>query len=101
MIHEPLTKLQCSPTSDGSAGAIVACERFVDEHDLWDRAIEIAGQAMVTDLRLDLRRATPTASRSSATTCRKQAADRAYEEAQVGTDDVDVSSCTTASAPTS
>ena len=36
MIHEPLTKLQCSPTSDGAAAAIVASERFVDEHDLWE-----------------------------------------------------------------
>src|SRR3954454_22927773 len=49
-IYEPLTKLQCSPTSDGSAAAIVASERFVDEHDLWERAIEIAGQAMATDM---------------------------------------------------
>ena len=56
MIHEPLTKLQCSPTSDGSACAIVASERYVDEHGLWDQAVEIAGQAMVTDLSLDLRR---------------------------------------------
>ena len=50
MIHEPLTKLQCSPTSDGSACAIVASERYVEEHGLGDQAIEIAGQAMVTDL---------------------------------------------------
>src|SRR5207248_3256989 len=53
MIHEPLTKLQCSPTSDGAAAVIVASERFVDEHDLWNSShppIEIAGQAMVTDL---------------------------------------------------
>ena len=50
MIHDPLTKLQCSPTSDGSACAIVASERYVDEHGLWDQAVEIAGQAMVTDL---------------------------------------------------
>lgn len=49
-IYAPLTKLQCSPTSDGSAAAIVASERFVDEHDLWDGAVEIVGQAMVTDL---------------------------------------------------
>ena len=34
MIHEPLTKLQCSPTSDGAACAIVASERYVDEHEL-------------------------------------------------------------------
>ncbi len=50
MIHDPLTKLQCSPTSDGSACAIVASERYVDEHDLWGQAIEIVGQSMVTDL---------------------------------------------------
>jgi sterol carrier protein 2 len=88
MIHEPLTKLQCSPTSDGSACAIVASERFVDAHDLWDRAIEIAGQAMVTDLR----------STFDEGSCIKvvgydmseEAARRAYEEAGVGPDDVDV-----------
>jgi acetyl-CoA acyltransferase len=49
-IYAPLTKLQCSPTSDGSAAAVVASERFVDAHDLWQQAIEIAGQSMVTDL---------------------------------------------------
>jgi acetyl-CoA acyltransferase len=49
-IYAPLTKLQCSPTSDGSAAAVVASERFVDGHDLWDRAVEVAGQSMVTDL---------------------------------------------------
>src|SRR4029079_4172331 len=37
-IHSPLTKLQCSPTSDGSGAVIVASERFVDEHGLWDSA---------------------------------------------------------------
>src|SRR3954449_4457901 len=50
MIHEPLTKLQCSPTSDGSGAAVIASERFVEEHGLGDRAIEIAGQSMVTDM---------------------------------------------------
>src|SRR4029453_10183710 len=47
---EPLTKLQCSPTSDGAGAAIVASERFVDEHGLGDRAVEIVGQALVTDM---------------------------------------------------
>ena len=55
MIHEPLTKLQCSPTSDGSGAALVASERFVEEHDLSGQAVEIVGQAMVTDTALDLR----------------------------------------------
>ena len=49
-IYAPLTKLQCSPTSDGSAAAVVASERFVEQHDLWDGAIEIVGQSMVTDM---------------------------------------------------
>jgi acetyl-CoA acetyltransferase len=89
MIHEPLTKLQCSPTSDGAAAAIVASERFVDERDLWDQAIEIAGQAMVTDL---------SSSFAEDTDCikivgydmSKEAARRAYEEAGVSPQDVDV-----------
>ncbi|MFE1776449.1 lipid-transfer protein [Streptomyces sp. NPDC059008] len=48
-IHPPLTRLQCSPTSDGAAAAVVASERFVREHGLADRAVEIAAQAMTTD----------------------------------------------------
>ncbi|MFI6003997.1 lipid-transfer protein [Streptomyces sp. NPDC051366] len=48
-IHEPLTKLQCSPTSDGAAAAVVVSERFVVRHGLHDKAVEIVGQAMTTD----------------------------------------------------
>jgi acetyl-CoA acyltransferase len=88
VIHEPLTKLQCSPTSDGSGAAIVASERFVDEHGLWDQAVEIAGQALVTDM----------ASTFDERSCikivgydmSKEAARQAMEEAQVGIDDVQV-----------
>ena len=49
MIYDPLTKLQCSPTSDGSGAAILASEDFVDKHGLADQAVEIVGQAMTTD----------------------------------------------------
>jgi acetyl-CoA acyltransferase len=49
MIYDPLTKLQCSPTSDGSAAAILASEAFVDKHGLAGQATEIVGQAMTTD----------------------------------------------------
>ncbi|ABL04559.1 lipid-transfer protein [Mycobacterium ulcerans] len=49
MIYEPLTKLRCSPTSDGSGAAILASESFVDSHGLAGRAVEIVGQAMTTD----------------------------------------------------
>lgn len=48
-VHRPLTKLQCSPTSDGAAAAVVASERFVREHGLAERAVEIVAQAMTTD----------------------------------------------------
>jgi len=48
-IYEPLTKLQCSPTSDGAGCAIVCSEDFVKKHGLEGQAIEIVGQAMHTD----------------------------------------------------
>jgi acetyl-CoA acyltransferase len=88
VIHEPLTKLQCSPTSDGSACAIVASERFVDEHDLWPHAVEIAGQAMVTDLRSTFDEGS--CIKIVGYDMSKEAARRAYEEAEVSAGDVDV-----------
>ncbi|GAA3130030.1 lipid-transfer protein [Streptosporangium carneum] len=48
-IHEPLTRSQCSPTSDGAGAAVVVSERFVREHGLQDRAVEILAQTLVTD----------------------------------------------------
>lgn len=50
MIYAPLTKLQCSPTSDGSAAAILASEAFVKKNNLQDRAVEIMALEMATDL---------------------------------------------------
>ncbi|MFC4603993.1 lipid-transfer protein [Rhodococcus kronopolitis] len=49
MIHAPLTRSQCSPTSDGAGAAIVVSERFVREHGLEDQAVEIVAQALTTD----------------------------------------------------
>lgn len=49
-IFDPLTKLQCCPTSDGAAAAIVCSENFVIRHGLFEQAIEILGMEMVTDL---------------------------------------------------
>jgi len=45
-----LTRPMCSPTSDGSAAAIVASEAFVERHGLADQAVEIVGQSLVTDV---------------------------------------------------
>ncbi|KAL1129993.1 hypothetical protein AAG570_012936 [Ranatra chinensis] len=49
-VYGPLTKLQCCPTSDGAAAAILANEEFVIRHGLQDRAVEILAMEMVTDL---------------------------------------------------
>ncbi len=40
----------CSPTSDGSGAAVLASEAFVERHGLADQAVEIVGQALVTDV---------------------------------------------------
>lgn len=48
-IYGPLTKLQCCPTSDGSAAAILASEQFVIKHKLQNQAVEIVGMEMATD----------------------------------------------------
>ena len=50
MIHDPLTKLQCCPTSDGGASAIVVSEAFLKARPhLRSQAIQIAGQHLATD----------------------------------------------------
>ena len=50
MIHEPLTKLQCCPTSDGGAAAVVVSQEFLDARPhLKEQAVLIAGQCLATD----------------------------------------------------
>ncbi|QKG20492.1 lipid-transfer protein [Actinomadura verrucosospora] len=88
MIFDPLTKLQCSPTSDGAAAAVVVSERFVDEHGLWDQAVEIAGHHIATD--------TPESFADNSSIqvvgfgVSQLAARKAMDEAQVSIEDVDV-----------
>jgi acetyl-CoA acetyltransferase len=88
MIYEPLTKLQCSPTSDGSAAAIICSEDVVRKHGLEDQAVEIIGQAMVTDTE-----ATFTEHDSIHLVgydMSKQAAEKVYAQAGITPNDVDV-----------
>ena len=50
MIHPPLTKLQCSPTSDGAGAAVIVSQAFLDARpELKSQAILIAGQVLMTD----------------------------------------------------
>ena len=89
LVHDPLTRLQCSPTSDGSAAAVVVSERFLDGHNgLAARAVEIVAQSMVTDLESTF------ADRSARSIVGVQmtakAAREVYEQAQAGPEDVQV-----------
>lgn len=88
VIYEPLTKLQCSPTSDGSGAAIIASERFVDEHGLGERAVEIVGQAMVTDMRSTFDDNSAISLVGAQMT--REAGRQAFEQANLGPQDVQV-----------
>ncbi|MFQ5472602.1 MAG: lipid-transfer protein [Dehalococcoidia bacterium] len=88
MVHAPLTKLQCCPTSDGSGAAVLASEAFVHKHSLEDQAIEILGQAMATDT------ADTFESKSSikliGSEMTRIAAQSVYDQSGLGPEDVDV-----------
>ena len=87
MIYPPLTKLQCCPTSDGSAAAVVVSERFVREHGLEDQAIEILGKAMVTDFETTFNGSDMSLAGFDMS---RAAADSVYEQSGYGPEDVDV-----------
>ncbi len=88
MVYEPLTKLQCCPTSDGAGAALLVSEDFVKKHGLHKTAVEIAGMAMTTDL----------PSTFEEKSCIKligydmtqTAAKKAYEQSGLGPENVDV-----------
>ncbi|KAJ9650682.1 hypothetical protein H2198_010018 [Neophaeococcomyces mojaviensis] len=49
-VYDPLTKLQCCPTSDGGAAAVLVSQAFLDARPhLKDQAVLIAGQQLATD----------------------------------------------------
>lgn len=49
-VHKGVTKLQCCPTSDGAAAAILVSQAYLDAHpSLVPQAVEIVGQEMLTD----------------------------------------------------
>ncbi|MEU3408759.1 lipid-transfer protein [Streptomyces sp. NPDC006670] len=86
-IHDPLTKLQCSPTSDGAAAALVVSERFVVAHGLHDKAVEIVAQAMTTDTEASFGGSCIDVVGKPMTAA---AARRVYEDSGLGIEDVDV-----------
>jgi acetyl-CoA acetyltransferase len=88
MVFEPLTKLQCCPTSDGSAAAVLVSEDVVRRHALEDRAIEIAGMAMTTDFPSSFEERSAIKLVGSDMT--KAAAQAVYEQSGLGPEDVQV-----------
>ncbi|MET7602726.1 lipid-transfer protein [Streptomyces avermitilis] len=87
-VHRPLTKLQCSPTSDGAAAAVVVSERFAQRHALGDRAVEVVAQAMTTDTEESF--ASGSCIDVVGRPMSREAARRVYERAGLGIEDVDV-----------
>ncbi|MEW2062178.1 lipid-transfer protein [Streptomyces sp. NPDC007002] len=87
-VHRPLTKLQCSPTSDGAAAAVVVSERFVERNALGERAVEIAAQAMATDTEASF--ASGSCIDVVGAPMTRAAAERVYAVSGLGPDDLDV-----------
>ncbi len=88
MVYEPLTKLQCCPTSDGSGAAVLASEDFVRKHKLESQAVEILGMAMATDLPSTFEE--KSCIKMVGYDMSKTAARKAYDQAGVGPKDVSV-----------
>jgi acetyl-CoA acetyltransferase len=85
-VCQPLTRFQCCPPTSGAAAALIASEAFARRHGM-ARAVRMGGQALVTDR--------PSSFEGSAIDavgyrigC--EAAERAFQEAGVGADEIDV-----------
>jgi acetyl-CoA acetyltransferase len=87
MVYDPLTRLQCCPTSDGGAAVVVASERFVKQHGLEAKAVEIVGQAMTTDFDNNFDGSDMSVAGYHMT---EAAARAAYEESGLGPEDAQV-----------
>jgi acetyl-CoA acyltransferase len=88
VMHEPLTKLQCCPTSDGAGAAVLASEDFVRRNGLEAKAVEIAGMAMTTDYPSTFEEKSSIKLIGSDMT--RTAAEKVYEQSGIGPENVDV-----------
>ena len=88
MVHAPLTRLQCCPTSDGAGAVVLASEEFVHKHSLEDQAVEILGQSMVTDTPETFEQKSSIKLIGSEMT--RRAANEVYEQTGLGPEDIDV-----------
>ncbi|MFE0510242.1 lipid-transfer protein [Streptomyces sp. NPDC058964] len=86
-VHRPLTRLQCSPTSDGAAAAVVVSERFARRRGLTG-LVEIVAQAMTTDTEESF--ASGSCIDVVGQPMSRAAARQVYERSGLGIEDVDV-----------
>jgi acetyl-CoA acetyltransferase len=86
MVYDPLTILQCCPTSDGAGAAILCSEEFARAQGI-SRPVKIIGQAMATDLMEDFAMG-PLGMIGVGMS--QRAARKVYEQAGLGPEDVQV-----------
>eukprot|EP00518_Triparma_eleuthera_P001646 CAMPEP_0182458998 /NCGR_PEP_ID=MMETSP1319-20130603/4222_1 /TAXON_ID=172717 /ORGANISM="Bolidomonas pacifica, Strain RCC208" /LENGTH=388 /DNA_ID=CAMNT_0024657807 /DNA_START=26 /DNA_END=1189 /DNA_ORIENTATION=- len=87
-IFPPLTKLQCCPTSDGGAAAILASEEFVIANGLQGQAVELVGCSMTSDFNSTFDSRSSIKSVGSEMT--ERACQDAYRQAGITPADIDV-----------
>lgn len=88
VVYGPLTRLQCCPTTNGAAAAILMSRRYVEKYGLQKQAVQILGMEMTTD----------SPSTFSENSCIKMigfdmtrnAAKKLYAKTNIGPDQVDV-----------
>lgn len=86
-IFGPLTRFQCCPPTCGAAAAVVCSEDFAKKHGL-DRAVKILAQEMTTDFVSTFE--DHSMMKLIGYDMAKAAADKVYEKAGIGPDDVQV-----------
>lgn len=81
LVADPFRLMDCCPFSDGASAVVVASEAFADS---FDAPVDVTGIGHATDI-------VPIADkeRLTATHSAREAASQAYEEAEIGADDVD------------
>jgi len=86
LVYDPLTILQCCPTSDGAGAAILCSPDFAAKHG-HSRPVKIVGQAMQTDKMEDFAMG---ALGWIGVGMSRRAAQKVYEQSGLGPQDVDV-----------
>lgn len=83
MICDPITVLQCSPTTDGAAAAVVCSHKFIGNHGKEARAVKMRASGLVSDTE-------ELAHNKFGLEMVERNAANVYERAEMGPEDLDV-----------